>query len=229
MAQQELFVRGLTRRKTRVQDPVANQAGAGGNYLGGTLSPPTGTSGGTVSSFGGTAAKIDLADGPTRRIFSNKSATVVVLPDYPIILQKAGGLSAAGTASGLYFRVPRNMTVWGVTASVGTIPTGGTGVAVDVISAVSPTAAGTSIFLDATRKPIIAATTDASPMPAFVQTGGSAGNPGSAGANGTVALGLGSAGNASYYATSGSFLRVEILGVGGTVAGSDLVVQIYGF
>lgn len=182
---QEIFVRGVTRRKTRVD---ANE------------------------SMGTAAATVDLEDGPTRRIFSNKSSTVVVLPDVVATLQKAGTVAAATTDTGLVFRAPRDMKVWGVAAQVGTEPAGTALLTLDVHKAATPTAAGTTIFTDQARRPSFVAAESATVL------GGSAnmGYPGTAAAVTADVAG-------------GEYLRVEVDSVGNSTAGADLTVQIFGY
>lgn len=187
---QEVFVRGLTRRTTRAGSAVYGKTNV---------------------------AKVDLEDGPTRRSFQNKSTTIVVLPDYVVTMQRAGSLPLAGTASGMVFRAPRAMKVWGVAAQVGTIPAGAGTTLLDVkyvAGTAAPTAAGTSIFTDSTRRPSFQPGTvhlTATPL------GGStnAGYPGT----GTVK---------TFDLAAGDYLRVEIAGTAAT-PGSDLTVQIFGY
>jgi hypothetical protein len=264
MAGQQVFIKTLTRRKTRVNDPLASQPGAGGNISFGGYTAPTGTSGASNSVAGqsiagltNNIALVDLTDGPTRRIFSNKSTTVVVLPDVVTNFQVPNavtnsGAAGSGTATGLVWRVPRNLTVWGVAAQFGSSPAGAGTTIVDVVSAVSPTAVGTSIFVDASRKPSATASMD------YTTLGGAnyVGNPGgqaivnaaiTAGTApfGTANNGLGTAGNANVFlgsavglgictpnntflAPAGTYLRVEIPGTAVT-PGSNLSVQIFGY
>jgi len=182
---QEVFVRGLTRRKTRVD---AND------------------------SMGTAAARIDLADGPTRRIFSNKSTTAVVLPDVHAVLQKPGTLATQSTTSGMVFRAPRAMKVWGVAAQAGTAPGGTALLTLDVHKAASATAAGTTIFTDQARRPAFAAAAGNTVL------GGTA-NMGYPGTGSTYTVDL----------AAGDYLRVEVDVVGNATAGADLAVQIFGY
>lgn len=181
---QEVFVRGLTRRKTR----ASNNA-----------------------SMGTVAARVDLDNGPTRRVFSNKSTTAVVLPDVVAVLQKAGALATGTTTTGMVFRAPRGMKVWGVAAQVGTAPATQS-IILDVKKAATPTAAGTTIFTDQNRRPTIAASGDSSTL------GGTA-NAGYPGTATGVTADL----------NAGDYLRVEIAQVGTGTTGSDLSVQIFGY
>jgi hypothetical protein len=269
---QQIFIKTLTRRKTRANDPLPSQPGAGGQYSGGALVAPTGTSqtistnfgGNTLTSYAGQSvagatnqiALVDLNDGPTRRIFSNKSTTVVVLPDVVTNFQIPGAVTTGSANTGLVYRVPRNMTIWGVVAQIGTKPSGGAGsLTVDLVSAASPTAAGTSIFVDSARVPSIGSATDYSVLGDNLTTftglpGGSAiVNAGNVGNTlvGTSNVGQGINGNSNVFAGSvvtygvltpnntfqanaGSFLRVQI-GQTGTLTnlGTALSVQIFGY
>jgi len=256
---QQVFIKSLTRRKTRANDPLPSQGGKGTS---GSNSQQTVNYGGTVTSYAGQSiggannniALVDITDGPTRRIFSNKSTTVVVLPDVVTNFQIPGAVAVAGTASGMVYRVPRNMTIWGVAAQFGFAPTGSGTTVIDLVSCSSPTAAGTSVFVDASRKPGATAGVDYTtlgdnlttytglPGGAAIQNAGNVGNS----LVGTAQVGQGISGNSNAFAGSavglgvctpsnafqapaGSFLRVEIPAVTGTIAGSALSVQIFGY
>lgn len=192
---QEIWIRGLIRPKRR---------------MGGTASSnPTA---GTV------AAKIDLEDGPSRRLFANKAQSFVVLPDITVSMNKAGSAVAAGTASGMVYRAPRAMKVYGVVGQLGVIPSGSGTTILDVkkvAGTAAPTAAGVSIFTDATRRPMFMSGTVHT---TYTPYGGTtfAGQPGT-GSTYTVDL------------AAGDYLRVEVAGTAATSPGQELSVQIFGY
>lgn len=156
-----------------------------------------------------TPVLVDLDDGDTRRRLQNQRARWVVLPDINTSLQKAGTVATVTTASGMVFRAPRDMTVWGVAATVGTAPTDADFI-VDVHKVDAggeATDAGTTIFTTQANRPTIAATETSSPFP------------------GTSGAGVPDVQEVN----EGDLLRVEVDQVGSGTAGSDLVVQILGY
>lgn len=267
----QIWVKTLTRRKTRVNDPLPTQPGLGGNFASGVYSPPTGVSGQGSANYGGYTASlagqsvggltnnialINLDDGPTRRIFSNKSTTVVPLPDVVADFQISGQAAAAGTASGLVWRAPRNCMIYGVVVQAGSVSAGAGSVTFDVQSVSTPTAAGTSIFVDSTRLPALSSTQDYSPYlnasyPYMGQPGGTAimasASITTTAPFGVSQVGQGASGNSNVFLGSavglgtctpnnmfaipaGTYLRIQV-GAAGTVSayGSNYTIQLFGF
>lgn len=162
----------------------------------------------STTTVNGTAvATLDLDDGQTRRALQNERARFVVLPDLYPVLQVAGTVATSGTASGLVWRAPRAGKLTGVVAQAGVAPTGAT-LILDVkrVGAGSaPTAAGTSVYTVAGRKPTIGTSAFASTL------NGTAGVP-----------------NNQDFA-AGDYLRIEVSQVGSSVAGKNLTVQLFGY
>lgn len=161
----------------------------------------------TTTVSGSAVATLDLDNGQTRRTLQNERARFVVLPDLYPVMQVSGALATSGTASGLVWRAPRAGKLTGVVAQVGTAPAGST-IILDVkrVGAGSaPTAAGTSVFTVAGRKPTIGTAGFASTL------NGTAGVP-----------------NNQDFA-AGDYLRVEVEQVGSSTAGGNLTVQLFGY
>lgn len=169
---------------------------------------PFGAGSASTTTVNGTAvATLDLDDGQTRRALQNERARFVVLPDLYPVLQVAGTVAISGTASGLVWRAPRAGKLTGVVAQAGVAPTGAT-LILDVKrvgSGSAPTAAGTSVYTVAGRKPTIGTSAFASTL------NGTAGVP-----------------NNQDFA-AGDYLRIEVSQVGSSVAGKDLTVQLFGY
>jgi len=259
---QQVWIKTLTRRHTRVNDPLPSQAGLGAagvtgqgtaQYYGNYVS----RAGQSVAGVNNQIALVDLEDGPTSRIFANKSTTTVVLPDIVADFQ-ISGLAVVGSAnSGLVWRVPRAMNIWGVAVQAGSAPIGGT-VLFDVVSVANPTATlGTSIFVDAGRIPQLGSSTptqDYSLLGNNVTTyyglpGGSAvmnaspvqnvnpfqggvgkGNTGAAVGFGS-ALGLGTVTPNNTFNVASGYLRVNVGTADGSTTnmGGNYTIQIFGF
>jgi len=161
----------------------------------------------TTTVSGSAVATLDLDNGQTRRALQNERARFVVLPDLYPVMQVSGTLATSGTASGLVWRAPRAGKLTGVVGQVGAAPTGAT-LILDVkrvVAGSAPTAAGTSVFTVAGRKPTIGTSAFASTL------NGTAGVP-----------------NNQDFA-AGDYLRVEVQQVGSSVAGSNLTVQFFGY
>jgi len=151
---------------------------------------------------------VDLDDGQTRKFLQGDTNGIIVLPDVVFTVQKAGTLATSSTASGLVVVAPRAFTLYRVVASVGTAPTGAA-ILVDVKKVAAggnTTDAGTTIFTTSGRRPSIAISGTTSSI-----TSTTVGVPEVS----SVAL--------------GDILRVEIAQIGSGTAGSDLVVQLFGY
>lgn len=178
-------------------------------YVLGTTRTPWGA--GSANIKAGTVAKVDLADGPTRRSLQNERARFVVLPDIYYTAQVEGAVATLGTASHMVFRAPRAMFITGCVAQVGQTPSAGT-IIVDLKyvantgGTVAPTAAGTSMYGTATAlRPQIVTGSFASAL-----------------ASGTSGTGVPVSGSVN----AGDYVRVEVTQATG---GTAMTVQLFGY
>lgn len=214
----QVYLRGRARRKVRIgkdipANPPYGGTGTPGNYS--TSSNANQATSPYVDFY--QPGLVDLDDKQAARYLNQKWGDFWTVPHFEFNIKQYGTAAVSTTNSGLVLRAPKDLVVSDVTVTTGVAPANGT-ITVDIKQVASPTAsAGSSIFASGSAPAIV-------PGSVVSYVGGTASIPPSGTAN--AAAGGTSLLNCNW--AQGTFLRVEISGVGSAPTGNNINVRIGG-